>query len=205
MANDKDQPKITHVSPASPHKGSGVAVDTPKWYIAECKPTKERTLRTMLQNANYDVCLLSRTETMVYKSRNRRQVEHIILGGRIFIRTEENQLMTILLEYPSIYRFLINKLASDTKQYKRVFSYVPDNEMARLQYLLRNAPNPVQVTTEELTLGQKVEVMRGPLAGFKGDFAKVGSSSCIVVKMEMGTKHYIYTEIALEDIQPILE
>ena len=45
--------------------------------------------------------------------------------------------------------------------------------------------------------------MRGALAGLEGWYLKEGKTSYIVIKMEMGERQYIYTEIPLEDIQPV--
>jgi len=46
-----------------------------------------------------------------------------------------------------------------------------------------------------------VKVMRGPLAGLEGWYYKEGHSSYIVIRLTMGTSHYVYTEVSLEDIQ----
>ena len=188
------------MSQADMHKGSGFAVgnDTAKWYIAECKPTKEGTIRTMLSKAGYEVYVASRTEEVVYKSRNRRKKEKIVIPGKVFVRTEASKLMTIMLGYSSVHRFMINRL-SEGKSY----AVVPDYQMQQLQYMLDSASNPVHMTAADLKLNQKVKVMRGALAGLEGWYLKEGKTSYIVIKMEMGERQYIYTEIPLEDIQPI--
>lgn len=185
------------------HNGSGVAVADGKWYIGECKPTKERTIRKALEKANYDVYVASQTETKVYASRNRRDVETIVIPGKIFIRTTETELWNILLTNPGIYRFMINRASSDQEKGKRVFAYVPDAEMQQLRYVLNNAQNPVMFTTRELSLGQQIEVTRGPLIGLKGELAMIENSSYIVLKMEMGERNYVFTKIPVQDTKPI--
>ena len=192
-----------NLSQTDMHKGSGVAVVEGKWYIGECKPTKERTIRSALEKASYEVYVASQTETKVYASRNRREIEKIVIPGKIFIRTTEAELWNILLTYPSIYRFMINKAASDREKGKRVFAYVPDAEMQQLRYVLNNAPNPVQFTTKELSLGQQIEVMRGPLIGLKGELARIENTTYIVLKMEMGERNYVFTEIPVQDVRPV--
>ena len=174
-----------------------------KWYIAECKPTKERTLRTQLERANYEVYVASQTETKVYASRNRRDVEKIVIPGKIFIRTTEAALWDILLAHSSIHRFMINRLASDKEKGKRVYAFVPDDEMQQLRYVLNNAAKPVMTTTQTLSLGQQIEVMRGPLIGLKGELATIENATYVVLKMEMGVRHYIFTEISVHDIRPL--
>ena len=182
------------------HKGSGVAVGSApvRWYIAECKPTKEGTIRTMLTNAHYEVYVASRVEEKVYKSRNRRMIEKIVIPGKVFVRTDATQLMPIMLGYSSVHRFMINRLSEG-----RSYAFVPDDQMQQLQYMLGNASNPVHLTAADLKLNQKVKVMRGTLSGLEGWYYKEGHTSYIVVKMGMGSSHYVYTEIPLEDIQPV--
>lgn len=184
------------------HGGSGIAKSDEKWYIGECKPTKERTIRKSLEK-KYEVYVASRKETRVYASRNRREVERIMIPGKVFIRTTEAHLWDILLEYPSIYRFMINRAASDKEKGKRVFAYVRDEEMQQLRYVLDNAPNPVMITTQQLSLGQKIEITRGPLIGLQGELAKIENASYIVLKMEMGERNYVLTEISVQDIRPV--
>lgn len=183
-------------------KDSSIAVPDEKWYIGECKPTKERAIRKSLEK-RYEVYVASMKETKVYASRNRREVERIVIPGKIFIRTTEDNLWNILLENSSIYRFMINRAASNREKGKRVFAYIRDTEMQQLQYVLDNAPNPVMITTQELSLGQKIEIMRGPLIGLKGELARIENTSYIVLKMEMGERNYVLIEISVQDIRPI--
>ena len=200
MAEDNTLSQSASTSPADVHKGSGVAVESAplRWYIAECKPTKEGTIRTMLTNARYEVFVASKVEEKIYKSRNRRMTEKIVIPGKVFVRTEVEQLMPIMLGYSSVHRFMINRLSE-----ARSYAYVPDDQMQQLQYMLGNASNPVHLTATDLKLNQKVKVMRGALSGLEGWYYKEGHTSYIVIKIEMGSSHYIYTEIPLGDIQPL--
>lgn len=179
-----------------------VEISDAKWFIAECKPTRERVIRKKLEKV-YDVYVPCQTETHVYASRNRREVEKIIIPGLVFIRTTEADLWNILLAHSDIYRFMINRLASDLKKGKRVFAYITDAEMQQLRYVLNNAPNPVKITTGMLTLGQMVEITRGPLIGLRGELAKIENAIYIVLKLEMGECHYIMTQISVQDVQPV--
>lgn len=186
--------------PADMHKGSGFAVksEQTRWYIAECKPTKEGTVRTMLTKANYEVYVASKVEEIVYKSRNRRKKETIVIPGKVFVRTEQNRLMDIMLGYSAVYRFMINRSSE-----ARAYAYVPDEQMQQLQYMLGHAENPVLLTADHLRLDQRVKVMRGALAGLEGWFFKQGNTANIVIRMEMGSNHFIYTEVPIDEIQPI--
>lgn len=190
------------MSPADLHKDSGVAISEAKWYIAECKPTRERTIRAALEKMNIEAYVASQLETHVYKSRNKRKVEKVVIPGKVFVRTQENMLMRILLDFSSIYRFMLNRAATNENGF-RPYAVVPENQMAQLQYMLGNASNPVYLTADDLKVDQRVKVMRGPLAGFEANFMKRGHESYIVLKVEMGMSHYAITEMPIEDVQPV--
>ena len=200
MEQDNHSTASANLSQADTHKGSGFAVGSApvRWYIAECKSTKEGTIRTMLKNANYEVYVASMMKEVVYKSRNRRMTEKIVIPGKVFVRTEVSSLMPIMRDYSSVRRFMINRLSEG-----RSYAYVPDDQMQQLQYMLGHASNPVHLTSADLKLNQKIRVMRGSLEGLEGWYYKEGHTSYVVVKMEMGSNHYVYTEVPLEDIQPI--
>lgn len=200
MAKELTSTNSTRTSRADMHKGSGIAVGKGevRWYIAECKPTKETTIRTMLRNAKYEVFVASRTEERVYANRTQRTIESIVIPGKVFVRTEESNLMDIMLGYSSVWRFMLNRLSKE-----RAFAFVPDDQMQQLQYVLGHAANPVFVTTESLGVGQEVKVMRGALASLQGNFVKKGHNSFIVIKVQMGSNHYVYTEVPEEDVQPV--
>ena len=200
MAKDVDTANNAEMSLADMHKGSGFAVESgkEKWYIAECKPTKEGTIRTMLTNAHFEVYVASRIEEKVYKSRNRYKKETVVIPGKVFVRTTEDKLMGIMLGYSSVHRFMLNRSAKD-----RTYAFVPEHEMRQLQYILGNAENPVLITAESLKVNQKIRVMRGPLVGLEGWFYKKSHTSFVVIKVTMGTNHYVYTEVPIDDLQII--
>ena len=200
MAEKEGIPADACMSPNFLHKDSGFAVSdaNTRWFIAECKPTKEGTIRTMLQNADYEVYVASRNEMKVYKSRNRRIKETVMIPGKVFVRTEETKLMSIMLGYSSVWRFMIDRTAKD-----RRYAFVPEDEMQQLQYMLGKADNPVLITTDSLKVDQKVKVIRGALAGLEGWYYKGGHTSYIVIKVTMGTNHYVYTEVPLEDVMTL--
>ena len=172
--------------------------DRLRWYIAECKPTKEGTIRTLLQRDNYEVYVASRYEEKIYANRTRHVKERVIISGKVFVRTEEKNLMKIMLTHSSVWRFMLNRVSSD-----RSYAFVPDEEMRQLQFVLGHADNPIRLTVESLKVDQKVKVMRGALRGLEGWYLKEGHKTYIVIKVTMGSNNYIYTEVPLEDIQVV--
>ena len=167
-----------------------------RWYIAECKPTKEKLVRTMLQKANYEVYVASRVVERIYANRTRHTKEAVLISGKVFVRTTEDQLMPIMLGYSSVWRFMMNRAAQG-----RSYAFVSDQEMQQLQYILGKATNPVHITVDSLQVNQRIKVMRGALAGLEGWYYKEGHASYVVIKFSMGISHYVFTEIPIEDIQ----
>ena len=112
--------------------------------------------------------------------------------------TEEPKLMEIMLAFSSVWRFMLDRTAKD-----RRFAFVSEDDMQNLQYMLGRASNPVLITADSLKVGQKVRVVRGALASLEGWYYKEGHASFIVIKVTMGTSHYVYTEVPIEDIKPL--
>ena len=194
MQNFQDTPQ----RPGDMLTASGFAVGNGevRWYIAECKPTKEKLVRTMLQKANYEVYVASRVEEKVYSNRTRHTKEAVLISGKVFVRTTEDQLMPIMLGYSSVWRFMMNRAAQG-----RSYAFVSDQEMQQLQYILGKATNPVHITADSLKVNQRIKVMRGALAGLEGWYYKEGHTSYVVIKFSMGISHYVFTEIPIDDIQ----
>ena len=194
MQNFQDTPQ----RPGDMLTASGFAVGNGevRWYIAECKPTKENLVRTMLQKANYEVYVASRVEEKVYANRTRHTKEAVLISGKVFVRTTEDQLMPIMLGYSSVWRFMMNRAAQG-----RSYAFVSDQEMQQLQYILGKATNPVHITADSLKVNQRIKVMRGALAGLEGWYYKEGHASYVVIKFSMGISHYVFTEIPIDDIQ----
>ena len=194
MQNFQDTPQ----RPGDMLTASGFAVGNGdlRWYIAECKPTKEKLVRTMLQKANYEVYVASRVEERIYANRTRHTKEAVLISGKVFVRTTEDQLMPIMLGYSSVWRFMMNRAAQG-----RSYAFVSDQEMQQLQYILGKATNPVHITADSLKVNQRIKVMRGALAGLEGWYYKEGHASYVVIKFSMGISHYVFTEIPIDDIQ----
>ena len=93
----------------------------------------------MLQKAGYETYVASQTETHVYKSRNRRTVEKILLPSKVFVHTEKDQLMPILLSYSAVYRFQLNRAAKADRHGGHPVAFVPEDQMQQLQYVLGQA------------------------------------------------------------------
>lgn len=194
MQNFQDTPQ----RPGDMLTASGFAVGNGevRWYIAECKPTKEKLVRTMLQKANYEVYVASRMVERIYANRTRHTKEAVLISGKVFVRTTEDQLMPIMLGYSSVWRFMMNRAAQG-----RSYAFVSDQEMQQLQYILGKATNPVHITVDSLQVNQRIKVMRGALAGLEGWYYKEGHASYVVIKFSMGISHYVFTEIPIDDIQ----
>ena len=115
MTNIEGETKPAYMSPNVLHTDCGIAVPGAdmKWYIAECKPTKEKAVRTLLQNAGYEMYMTSHSELVVYKSCNRRVKETVLIPGKVFVHTEEKKLMEIMLASSSVWRFMLDRTAKE--------------------------------------------------------------------------------------------
>ena len=203
MAKGIDNSEKAILGSATVHKTSAFGVDDDKWYIALCKSTRERTIRDQLLKANYQAYIASQVETHVYKSRNRRQVETVVIPAKIFIRTKESELVNILYNFSSIYKFMLNPAGIPNEYGGKPYATVSDAEMQRLQYILNNAEKPVLFTEEPLHLGERVKVVRGSLSGLEGNYIYRKNTIYIALELVLGTKTLAVLDVPLSDIQHI--
>ena len=83
MAQVENKSNEAIESQSEVHKDSGLAVGEAKWYIAECKPTRERTLCTMLQKAeNSNVSAKNRWHRVTFLGKMYTFVGEIFLFSR---------------------------------------------------------------------------------------------------------------------------
>ena len=107
----------------------------------------------------------------------------------IFINTDEKTRIEILKLIPSINGTLIDRATNKP-------AVIRDDEMERFMFMLDYSENTVSFTTEQLKPGEKVEVIKGPLNGLKGELmesegkcqvsVRLNMLGCAVVEMPVG-------------------
>ncbi len=164
-----------------PHTGGVPGSESLYWYVAEVKYNHERLCRSRVQELGFEAYVASQTEMHHYDKSHNREVEHIVIPRRVFIRMTDNQRVPLMRSCSLIYHFMTDRARTAGSTNQRAYAMVPDYQMRDLQYMLRQAGNPVSFTDQPLRLGERVRVVRGPLKGLVGQFLRDATASHIVI------------------------
>lgn len=203
MAKEANVSENAKLRSVDTHKTSALGVDERHWFVAEVKPTMERSVRDLLLKLGYEAYLPSQVKVSVYKNYTRHTSEKPVIPGVVFVYLVEGQLKQTAALSSYIYRFMPNRAQKRDENGSLAFAYVTEAELNQLKYICRQAENPVLFSEEPLKVGQRVRVMRGPLSGVEGFFLQEGNSTSIVVKVSIGRFSYVRTEVSKDDVQPV--
>ena len=155
-----------------------------KWLVALVRTKYEELCRKQLQDNGYEAYVACQKEIKVYRNRHRREVTHIIISSMVFVHVNEQERLQVLKDFPVIKCFLTDKAAQPNEFGRHPFAVIPDKQMERLQFMLYNADSAVSFTSEPLSQGDHIRVVRGPLATLEGQVIRQNNSSCLVVTLD---------------------
>lgn len=182
---------------ANMHKSCGGAINEALWHVAIVRPRYERICRSIITSMGIDAYVATQKELHQYASRNKREVEKIVIPRMVFVQVKnEEERLSILKGCPYIDRFMINPSSSS-----RSFALVPDHQIKKLKYILFESDEPVTYIPSPLSLGERIRILRGPLMGLEGYVRKVGGNSYVAV--EISHLGYAMTSIPANDVETI--
>ena len=166
------------------------------WYVAMVRSCQEKTVQKRLSALGVETYVAKRMELRQWSDRKVVK-ERILIPRMVFVRCTERTRLSLFGNVPYLMYFMADK--SDHKPVT-----IPDQQMASFQRVVGDSPMPVEVRSTEIFVpGDKVEVIRGPLAGLQCEVSRILNKSYICIKMGMlGT---VVTEIPVDDIVLIKE
>ena len=108
----------------------------------------------------------------------KKTAEKLYNMGIIFINTDEKTRIEILKTVPSINGTMIDRTTHKP-------AIIRDDEMERFMFMLDYSESTVSFTTETLKPGEKVEVIKGPLNGLKGELMETNGKCQVSVRLNM--------------------
>lgn len=147
------------------------------WYAMYVKMHHEKKTAERLNNLgvrNY----LPLQETVKQWSDRKKKVKEVVIPMIIFINTDDKTRIEILKSIPSINGTMIDKATHRP-------AIIRDEEMERFMFMLDYSENTVKFTGELLKPGEKVEVIKGPLKGLKGELLEIDGKSQVSVRLNM--------------------
>ena len=147
------------------------------WYAMYVKMHHEKKTAEKLSNmgiTNY----LPLQETIRQWSDRKKKIQVVIIPMIIFVKSNEKTRIEILKNVPSINGTMIDKATHKP-------AIIRDEEMERFMFMLDYSDEAVQFTNEQLKPGEKVEVIKGPLCGLKGELIEIDGKSQVSVRLNM--------------------
>lgn len=145
-----------------------------RWLAAYVKMHHEKRVRERLSELGIENFLPVQTEVRQWSDRKKR-VEQVLIPMMIFVHVDTEEQRTVLT-HPSVLRYLVLRGEHAPAE-------IPEEQMNRFRFMLDFSDQPVSFNTAGLQPGEKVNVIKGPLAGLEGEFVTVGGKSNVIVRI----------------------
>jgi len=61
---------------------------------------------------------------------------------------------------------------------------IPDNQLTRLRFMVEHSEEPVEYTQESYEHGEKITIIKGPLAGMTGELVEMKGKHKVLIRLE---------------------
>lgn len=145
MLTEKDKGEIIHKTPNQ------------KWYALYTNPRAEKKVEKELTLRGFENYLPLQI-TLKQWSDRKKKVEVPLFNSYIFVRTEIEKYYYSILEITGIVKFV---------KFGKEINPIREEQIEQIKLLLSNFDD-IEINTERIGLHDAVEVVAGPLIGFKG-------------------------------------
>jgi len=109
-------------------------------------------------------------------SDRKKKVNRVLIPMMIFVHVDKTQ-QTEVLTLSAVSRYMV--LRNEHRP-----AIIPDKQMERFRFMLDNADETVTFNSDTMRAGEKVRVIKGPLAGLEAELITIDGNSTIVVRIE---------------------
>ena len=145
-----------------------------KWLAAYVKMHHEKRVRDRLTELGIENFLPVQNEVRQWSDRKKR-VERVLIPMMIFVHVDSAEQRAVLT-HPSVLRYLVLRGEHTPTE-------IPEEQMNRFRFMLDFSDQPVSFNTTGLQPGEKVRVIKGPLAGLEGELVTIDGKSTVVVRI----------------------
>jgi len=144
-----------------------------KWYALYTKPRAEKKVASELIFRGFENFLPLQTTIKQWSDR-KKKVEIPLFNSYIFVRIELEKYYYKILEIPGIVKFV---------KFGKEISPMRDEQIGQIKLLLSNFDD-IEVNSEMIGLNEAVEVVAGPLKGFKGIIIENQGNKSFAIEIE---------------------
>ncbi|MBQ7349575.1 MAG: UpxY family transcription antiterminator [Bacteroides sp.] len=150
--------------------------ETRKWYAAYVRLFHERKTSEKLAAMGIESYVPVREEIHQWSQR-KKKVQRVLIPQMIFIRgTEKERLEALTLASISHYMVLRGEHRP---------AVIPDQQMERFKFMVDYSEETIEMMNSPLEPGQKIQVIKGPLAGLEGELIELEGKSKVIVRLDM--------------------
>lgn len=142
-------------------------------YVKSCmeKKTAERLSAMGIE------CYLPVQEEIRQWSDRKKKIERLVMPMMIFVRVSTKE-RSLPLTLQAVSRYMVMRG-------EHTPAIIPDDQMERFRFMLDYSPETVEICHDSFIVGDKVRVIKGPLAGLEGELITVEGKSKIVLRMDV--------------------
>lgn len=144
------------------------------WYAIYCKSRYEKKISFELSLKGIEHYLPLIRETHQWSDR-KKQVEVPVLPNYIFVKTDNTQFYRILKIY-GVRTFVCFDKGPEP---------IPEKQIINFRNLLESAISPVEVTYEQFTKGDLVEIVEGPMKGVLGEVIEQRGKRKLLLRIQV--------------------
>ena len=164
----------------------------PNWYAVVVRSRQEKAAAAMLEALGVEKFLPLTAELRQWSDR-KQLVESPLFPGYLFVNTDRSPgAMLRIRKVPGVVDFVGNQRGPLT---------IPACEIEGIRTVLTQgvpcAPHPY------LAEGDRVRVVRGPLAGVEGRFIRSGAKDQLIISVEM-IRRSVGLSVARQDLEPLV-
>ena len=162
---------------AGPSNGTGEGVaHSKRWYVALVRMHHEKKVAERLDKMGIENFVPVQQEIHQWSDR-RKKVEAVLLPMMVFVHADPKERMEVL-SFSTVSRYMVMRGESTP-------AVIPDEQMARFRFMLDYSEETVCMNSSPLARGEKVRVIKGPLAGLVGELVNVDGKTKIAVRLNL--------------------
>jgi transcription antitermination factor NusG len=148
-----------------------------RWYAARTQMNCERKAVNVIKDVISDSYIPVQEEIHQWSDR-KKKVQRLVIPMIAFVKMDKAIAKEIRSK--SCFLGLLKNPGSDKP------SYIPEEQILTLKFMLENSENPVNIETMPLRVGDRIRIIKGNLKGLEGNVLmhKDGSSS-VLVKIDL--------------------
>ena len=160
-----------------------------RWIAALVQMCTEKKVGERLTKLGIENYVPTQTEIRQWSDR-KKKVERVVIPMVVFVHTDEKTERSLRMHS------FIRKILTYPGQ--TAAAVIPDDQIDRLKFMLRQSDSPVEMMEQHLQVGDKVHIVRGALQGLEGELYKNVDKSMVAIHIE--ALGYACVSVSVEDV-----